>query len=563
MSVEDYINEQRELLLKRQRELIEKYPARYCFDLLFDLATVFEGFYASYDTNTYNLQQDTQALGRLIFELLDRLNFTTDKRKAKQIQEKWKKKIKKQAQDDQWGQDLPLANLLLVAVELRALEEVEDTNRDGRYKVSITDGEPTVEVVDPMFWQEEQATARKYEFEIAFYQVLGIELASYSVREEKTILPGLTALDAELSLEIIGWEEATTAYLEHYGIEEKFKWQGQTFQRTMLIRMLALWVVYYQGRYELFFSFPITDGMTIPQAIHETMENLELMIEEPLGPLVVMEWEDLLQRLKKAFRNTVSTKTLEHHLKFFVPEKNIKQADFSLFQTPLLRKGDKAVLFLRPLMGQNTWTPIVQRLIGNKKENHRIAQATKRLADLFRPHDFRVLIDEKIYDPETKRLITDIDIAALKDGHLFLFEMKMTRPRVHAKEYRNHLKIIFGKACEQLDDVVAFLSTNWEDFRSSLGSTMSWEEIKVHRIILSSSFEADRSKKLLKKGLWKISMFELERYLRNDAALMFDVGEEESVQELQGGFYSIDEHLSGQRLWELIEGNVLWTFLEK
>ena len=123
------------------------------------------------------------------------------------------------------------------------------------------------------------------------------------------------------------------------------------------------------------------------------------------------------------------------------------------------------------------------------------------------------------------------------------------------------LKVLSQSACKQLDKVLNFLSNNWEDFRAELDSELAWKSVIVHRIILSSTFEADRSSKFLDKGLWKISMFELERYLQNDAALMFNVDSDQPIPTLQDGFYPKGEQLSGQRLWELIEEGILWKFL--
>lgn len=559
--VENYINEQRILLLKRQRELIEKYPARYYFDLLFDLATIFEEFYVDQHDDRGRLQEGSVALANLSFAILLQKQFIEDKRVVDKIQNKWYAKIQKQAKKS-GRQNNTLTELLHTSLALSELDEYEDIEKnDSSRKLRLQDTGLQVEVLYQDLIDIEKVTQQKYPFEIAYYVNYGRQLAPHWIKEAKIILPGKTDLDVEASFGIISWEIATTEYLAHYGIEETFSWHGNTYQTILIVRILAFFVEYYKSRYGTSFEMNIhRDASTVPSAIYKSMEELGIETGEPLGPFVLLDQKNMVKRLHKIFRSTTPKPEIEKHLVFFTVHINKKLEKLSLLHTPFLCQGDKTAIFLRPLMWQNPWIPIVQRLIGNKKEEASVTIATNRLKDLFKKREFSVLADEVIYQEDGKTPLTDIDMAALKDKHLFLFQLKMTPPRSHAQLYKSHVKDALTKAYRQNRKVFNYLSENWIEFRHKLDTDIAWNELQIHRIVLSTSFEADRSEKI--KESIKISQFELERYLMNNARLLIDDDMEEIPKVLQYPFYEEGE-LTGDRLWELIESNTLWSFLDK
>ena len=557
----EQIQLEQEQTLQEQVDLIHRIPERYWVNVLFELSTVLEKYYVETKGDLSALQTGTIALGQLLLRIRQEKKWGRDERTLEEVHEKWIHRIVKQAYKGR--KQLVFAQLFDLELQISRLAYLADIDEnDQSREVKYKEGRFEVVTTKEDLLTIEQKTSAKYHFEINFYLRLGEEVATHYIRQKGIVLRGKNEEDANASFSIMTWQFATRAYLEHYGIEEEFTHKKKTYKREILVEILAFFLSYYQSRYGITFANNINKGLATLPAVMQSMKDLARVTDQLIGPVVLLAQDDLFARLEVVLER-YSTRCIRHHLTFFstsIP--NLKEA-INLHHRPLLRQDDRVAIFLRPLMGQNTWIPLVQRLVGqgnDDQEQERTTRATQRLGEMLRAQGFTVIIEKKILKPNGD-LLTDIDLGAFKDDHLFLFELKMTAPKSQALEYKRHLENkLKTRGKKQLQKSLDYMHHHWLQFRHDFATELPWGKVEKHLILLSPSFEWDRHPKL--HPATKISMFELERYLKNDALFMFDDDKAEQVPELQSGFYPKGEYLSGSRLWELTEGDALWRFID-
>ncbi len=333
-----------------------------------------------------------------------------------------------------------------------------------------------------------------------------------------------------------------------------------------MVQIIAFLSVYSSSRYGQYWEESGGESDLIKRILGVWRINLEKHGQIAPGPLYIDSWKNTVERLRRTV-GEYSFEEIERHLDFFSFDLEAQNALLNLIEAPLLRLGNLVVFFARPLIHQNSWLPVLFPLIKSngkirpEKAQDRTKASTVHLAQKFKKHGFSVNVDLDLVDPKTQNRVTDIDIVALKDNALVLVQVKMTHPRASLMEAKGHRTAMI-KAGEQMTLSLSFLEKNWGACKHTLGSKKDWSDLEIIPLVVSTSFEFDRE---LFSGYLKISQFELERYLENDAFL-FHLGKdwptEQNDWEKVHLLYPMGETLSGGLLKTLIESNALWLFLE-
>ena len=368
------------------------------------------------------------------------------------------------------------------------------------------------------------------------------------------------------SFDQLAFQIATRDFLEHYGVEDIFTLNGNTYQTGLLIQILNLLIVYSQSRYGMYWEEAAQEANTIKRICRVWQSNIQNGGNICPGPLFIDSRASFIARISSTIPGHTKSE-IERHVDFFRSNLDGPIGHFNLFERPLLQMGDLMLFFARPLLHQNGWLPILFPLIKPKGKvqpagaNDRVTSSTQYLAQKFRKHDFYVQTEVDLIVPVVNKKVTDVDVIALKDDYLILLQIKMTHPRSSLQEIKSYKKTL-QKAGGQLTQSVDYLCQYWNTFRSKLGSDKEWSDLKIIPLVVSTSLEYDRE---LFSGYPKISQFELERYLDNDAYLLHSDPEKalnEPGWEAEHLFYPSEQKLSGQLLMELISANTLWNFLE-
>ncbi|MCB9052392.1 MAG: hypothetical protein H6556_23400 [Lewinellaceae bacterium] len=372
----------------------------------------------------------------------------------------------------------------------------------------------------------------------------------------------------EDDLDHLAHQIAAQSFLEHYGVEPEFTMNGQHYHTALLIQLLSFLIIYTRSRYGVPWEEQAGEDDTVKRIFSVWGANLKERGRQTPRSLFVSSWEKFIRRANTTFKNKWTKEDIEQHLLFFSSRVDGSLKYLNIFEKPLLLLDDKVAFFARPLMMQNGWVPVLLPLIKRTSReqpegaNARVKRSTELLGQKFREHDFIVLNDVDLIIPDTGKSVTDIDLLAIKENHLFVMQLKMTYPRATLREAWKHRKDKLAEGGEQVKSSIDYLAKYWPEFRAKLNIQKDWAELKVTPLVVSTSFEYDRD---LFSGFLKISQFELERYLENDAFLL-SAGHEDLLEnnslEIEFKFYRDEEKLSGQRLRELIHGNALWGFLE-
>ncbi|MCB9285071.1 MAG: hypothetical protein H6563_13425 [Lewinellaceae bacterium] len=561
--VEAHIQNLIQKIEEKQDQIIQDLPTLFLIDLLFDLSVIYEDYYAQNRNGSPGaLQTGTDALGRVVNKLVRFGDFKQERRDVEQVQLECFQNLVSLAGNN--SQSEKLANLLKLELQLLELESLQQTDKfDRSCEVKLhPDGKLSTTIVHQEGFKYEITTEWKYKYQISFFWNTGEKIVDYQLKNGKVILPSTNDHDANSAIGILSWEYATKAYLEQYGIEETFTYQRQQYDTGLLSQVLAFLIVYPQSRYGVSFEEHLESGNT-PKVVLETILQGIDRYEDFTGPLFLETWPDMVIRMNEVFPKVPKEK-MERHLAFFTATIRTEKEAIDLFQTPLLRMGNIVAIFCRPLMLQNPWLPLIRRLIGNpgdKYENARSSRAVETLSCLFEAHGFQTIVEYEIPKANSNQPDTDIDLAAFDGDHLFLFQHKMTAPKATWSEYKSHIDDALKEANRQNRKAYSYLESNWSSFREKWRTELDWEQINVHRIILSTSYEADR--RVFSEESIKISQFELERYLRNDPFFLIDEDQWEITNEHNLGFYPQEARLSGGNLWKLIQENRLWSFLDK
>lgn len=404
----------------------------------------------------------------------------------------------------------------------------------------------------------------KIEAVTEYYTNAGREAAFELTRNGNFVPQGANEDDQADSFDILAMQIAAMSCVEHFGIEENFKLEGKAYRTSLLIQIISFLSVYAKSRYGYSYESQPKDLPAIQRIMRVWQTHIEKGGRIASGPLFVDTWESFRQRMSAVLVNH-SEDEIDRHLALISAQLDGSERYVNVLEKPLLRFGDSVFFFARPLMHQNGWLPVLLPLLKNitgKKEPEgkglRVTRSTEGLAERFRRNGFRVLVDEKLPRPENPaQTLTDVDILALKDNWLVILQIKMTHPRATLKEIADHKKQL-EKGGDQLGKTMGFFEENWPAFRGKLESDKEWSNLKTIPLVVSTSFEFDRERF---SGYLKISQFELERYLDNDAHLLH-LTPGEPLEDSGLLFYQSQEKLSGALLQQLIQSDALWQFLD-
>lgn len=537
-------------------------------DFLMELAILFEKRHGT-EEKLVNLQVASVTLSKLLKDAFQKITFCAPEKNLDEIQVQLLKCLKGAYNQGINPKLEQLYNLYEIENLCDQLEQIHlyddhcevDWFEEGGFKTRIKDFKGLKNYCrDGLKWEEL----------IEFYTNKGRWTATKMVENEKLFLPGKNEDDRADAFDHVARQIGTLAYLEHYGVEEKFEFKGSTYHTSLLVQILSFLIIYTRSRYGYLWEMHGKESNIAKRILNVWQINLEQDGRETPGPLFISTWSEFVARTKKVIGEVWPEEDIEHHLSFFSVDLESLSGYLNILETPLLRYGDWVVFFARPLMYQNSWIsilkPLVKTIKGKQPEGaqHRNKLSTLRLAKKFKEHEFSVLTDVDLITPGYNKPCTDVDIFALKDSCLFLIQVKMTFPGLTMKDINDHRKNALAKGAEQTQKSLAYFKNHWRYFcqQCSLPEDLNWESLEVVPLIVSTSTEWDRNSEL---GFTKISQFELERYLENDAGFLHFNADADFIHPDGANeylFYPKDEQVSGKKLKALIEENALWEFLE-
>lgn len=559
----DHLQKLQTQIVAKQEKIITGLPGESALDLLFKLAVLLEGCYEQDKENFTVLQQWTAGLGKQIGKVFQnrkwkKENDNTDQIQLRQLQQLHLKLL-------QGHKYTGLAQLLILEEYFNQLEELKDINfYDRSCNVMKTADDRLVTILlHEAGLRTDIKTQLKYKFLKTYYIMYGMVLVEQLIQIGHFEPKGKDEVDRYASRQTLAQEIAVQECLDHYGIEKVFRWHGVELDSTVLSRILSFLTYYFQARYWEPWELHQEEVFPDQKVFDLNIKLIDEGAKEVLGPLYLCSLDDLTTRLQECLFPSLDESVIRSHLEFFVQKLDQLGDELDLIQTLLLQHGDHIAIFVRPLMLQNGWYPLVQRLVGNpgdREEKRRVERAAHRLAKLFKDQKFAVIVEEPIKKADGKNDKTDIDLAAFKDGHLFLFQLKMTALKPRAGDYKSHLEDALKTAYRQNRKVHQHMQEHWPEYQLRFGTELSWEQIETHQVVVSTSLEGDR-RPIFKESL-KISQFELERYLKNDTHLMLDDDTMVRPSAFDKPLYESGE-LTGNHLWELIEKDALWSFLNE
>lgn len=556
--VSQEIERLKESLLQKQQTLIGQLGYSDLLQLLFDLAIIFEDY--SYQNRHRTFDSAIICLGKLILNVIKfRPPIDVGEGDLEEIQVALLSVLL--AKKDKKSVSPKLEKLFRVYLDVESLEELQQIDKYDRSCNVMYKGnnEFRTQLAHLEGRQYDIKVGLKYQYQIDFYYNKASIIAEQQIKTGQLELLGKNELDREASLVQCIQKIAALEILLHYGIESEFTIESITYKKELLLEILSLLITYPQSRYGLGFE-QNADKLGIIQAVLQTnIEFIQRGGREMPGPLLICTWRDLEERMISVFGERYSEDDICAHIKFFTIFLNHGTEELAIYKTPILRLDDHAFIFVRPLMLQNSWITLLKKLLGQTgkvDEQMRAKRSTQRLATLFRESGFNVVTDHVLKLPMSKgKSETDIDLGAIKGKYLFLLQIKMTGPRATYKSIQSFIENSLKEAGKQNKRVMAFLPKNWKEEREIFETDLPWEELIKIPLVVSTIFDRDRQEF---SGSLKISQFELERYLENDAYFLFN-----NDQELSGQNHRFYEgELSGAKLHRLIQEEKLWQFLD-
>ncbi len=165
-------------------------------------------------------------------------------------------------------------------------------------------------------------------------------------------------------------------------------------------------------------------------------------------------------------------------------------------RTPFHKIGDKLCWFPN-LVAYNSFADnLVDALISrNMLSMHRLQTevSEKSMNQAFALCGYKIIKreEDKIIKDDNGRPITDFDVLAYKNGHLFHFEIKLTNSRNSYSERFVWKKNVLSKAKKQLNKGRNYINNHPEKIREILDLEQNTPIIKIHSFILSNSFLFD------------------------------------------------------------------------
>jgi hypothetical protein len=241
-----------------------------------------------------------------------------------------------------------------------------------------------------------------------------------------------------------------------------------------------------------------------------------------------------------------------------------------LFERPILKFGSTLVQLPWVVGTQNNSAAAINNLrrLGARRGEAR--DETRRieinLARQLQERGFRVLTNWS--PPDGARDAGEVDVIAMREGHLFILEVKSTFLRQSQRDAWLHATTTLRKAGCQLTRKVAAVLTALETdaaLREAL-EPCDWQPLDVHVWIVDTSIECDHQRF---SGFLKVSLEEVLIALRDDRHLLddpdgllsgmsaFDVDTKEHGQEHHDTLYP--DGFNAERFVEVIETEAVWV----
>jgi Holliday junction resolvase-like predicted endonuclease len=242
-----------------------------------------------------------------------------------------------------------------------------------------------------------------------------------------------------------------------------------------------------------------------------------------------------------------------------------------LFERPILKFGSMLVQLPWVVGIQNSSTAAINNIRRLGARRDRAREETRRieigLARMLQSRGFRVLTNW--FPPDMARDAGEVDVIAMRDGHLFILEVKSTFLRQSLRDAWLHSTTTLRKAGRQLARKVAAVLPALEtddSLREALEYSSMLPPSHVHGWIVDTSIECDHQRFA---GFLKISLEEMLIALRDERRLLhepdgllsgasnFDVDIKESGRERCDTLYP--DGFSAERFVEVIEAEAVWT----
>lgn len=218
-----------------------------------------------------------------------------------------------------------------------------------------------------------------------------------------------------------------------------------------------------------------------------------------------------------------------------------------LFTHPFLQIGDLFVTFPFMFADLDVNKSILQQVIKNQNQNNErkgeVAKLEEQIAGYFKAQKFQTCSSVDIMKPEDEsKKLTDMDVVAYKDGHLFLIELKTTNFKTSISEVDSYVNMNLRKARSQLDKIIKFKTEHYGKFKdllASKGISLPNEKfLALHTYIVDTTFECDHE--CFGEHL-KLSHLELRCALLNEVGRMVSlkVVPERYKKDLENGDISL------------------------
>jgi Holliday junction resolvase-like predicted endonuclease len=197
-----------------------------------------------------------------------------------------------------------------------------------------------------------------------------------------------------------------------------------------------------------------------------------------------------------------------------------------LLETPFIKVGQN-VYWIAGIFSNKNYCVSLQNLLLKSDGDIRALigkQTEDNLVYWFKKNEFSIIQGHHYKDNKG-----EIDLLAYKDGHLYICEVKSTYTRIALKEisqYRNDEERGISKAINQLNRDIAYLRLFWDEIKIELGTTLSYDELNVIPLAVTSSLEEGEGKTII-AGLssFIVSYFDMMVILSNRKALLWNITE--------------------------------------
>jgi hypothetical protein len=337
----------------------------------------------------------------------------------------------------------------------------------------------------------------------------------------------LEYLDDLASVDSLAWErqEVLDTCRQHFKtlaiitLESKIS-QQNLVQAVELLTDFSKWIMP-QGRH--IFCEPVEnkrEGIIVQPITFRKEVPQEFLAQFKPDYLVRFTNDELVENLRNYFKwDTAEIKLIVDFLTYDLNEVYNYPVEFIC--QPLIRAGN-FYYWMSSLLRDRHWANLVHtRLVKGKllDSKAQAAQMESNIYTWFAGAGFASEPSLK-YGHENG----EIDTLAYKDGHLIFVELKTTYISEDLlREHQYDSDILEIRAAEQLNRAMIFFQNNFEYFskREALKIDRPLEEIQMHGLIVSNSFEADGTYKSGKH--LKVSLLELEVILKNRLFYLYNI----------------------------------------